>query len=345
MALGVNSTAKHTGATALGFGSQTDRDHQVSLGTKESPYSLPGLAPSHNFINSSYQNYGEKRFVTTDDNGTLGTTTFSVDDLVETVAATGALSAALGSIPSTTLLPDENVRCGMGTGFYRSQWAGSIGCAVKVKKRLFLNAGVAVTPTESVIGNPMARVGFSLGFGGGAPKEHQKNLSQAPELLDSGDLIMQMGDGSNTNNPNQNQQDLMTEGSAQTGLINENTQTIAMVSTEMNNLRQQASTRDEQVEHLKKKLESLLNQKASAKKQGINTTQSSNTVIALLKEQIKELEAAKSLAISEDNAQNTLIEQQQDDIDSLKEELRNKDKQINSLQEQFNKILGKIGMN
>ena len=48
------------------------------------------------------------------------------------VGAVGALSASLGAIPQTTLLPDENLRCGIGAGAYANQWAGSFGCAVKI---------------------------------------------------------------------------------------------------------------------------------------------------------------------------------------------------------------------
>ena len=53
--------------------------------------------------------------MTTDQTGTLGTTSYSPDQVVESIGAVGALSAAMGSVPVTTLLPDETVRCGVGT--------------------------------------------------------------------------------------------------------------------------------------------------------------------------------------------------------------------------------------
>ena len=53
----------------------TTRPFEVSIGSAYSPYSLPGLHPG-GFIGSAHQKPGEKRIVTTDQNGTLGTTRF-----------------------------------------------------------------------------------------------------------------------------------------------------------------------------------------------------------------------------------------------------------------------------
>ena len=74
----------------------TTRPFEVSLGSAASlqpAYLHPG------FIGSAYQKPGEKRIVTTDQNGTLGTTSYSPDQLVESIGAVGALSAAMGSVP------------------------------------------------------------------------------------------------------------------------------------------------------------------------------------------------------------------------------------------------------
>jgi hypothetical protein len=315
-AIGAGSRATGNNSTALGSGARADRNYQVSLGNDKSPYSLPGLARSNYFINSRYQNNGEKRFVTTDNKGTLGTTSFSVDDLVETVAATGALSAALGATPSTTLLPDENVRCGMGTGFYRSQWAGSLGCAVKVNKRFFLNAGVAVTPTESVIGNPMGRLGFSLGFGGDAPTDDQKNLSQAPELLDSGKLIMQMGDGGNTNNPNQQDNLDINNDEDPSAIANTN---LAKLQLEIQALRQQLIASQlnsdpaddpQEISLYLKDLKEELKSKETEEQELVAIIQQQGKQI---EEQDKELEQARL----EMQAQREQLEKQQKQIDFL----------------------------
>jgi hypothetical protein len=144
---------------------------------------LPGLAnPDSGFISDHYQEPGEKRFVTTDQKGNLGTTSFSVDSLLDTVGAVGALSASLGAIPQTTLLPDENLRCGIGAGAYANQWAGSFGCAVKMQERFFLNAGLASTTTNTLGGPLMGRIGFSFGFGGSPPKAQSEKLSSIPGM-------------------------------------------------------------------------------------------------------------------------------------------------------------------
>ena len=76
----------------------------------------------------------------------------------------------MGSVPVTTLLPDETVRCGVGTGTYGGQYAGSLGCAAKVANRLFFNGGVAMTATDTVNNGAMGRLGFSFGFGGAPSK-------------------------------------------------------------------------------------------------------------------------------------------------------------------------------
>ena len=183
MAVGGRSSAEFYQSTALGYKAKTKRAYEVAVGTSKSIYRMPGLAGSKGsgFVGSRYQNYGKKKFVTTDDQGTLGTSSFSVNDLVDSVGAVGALSASLSAIPQTTLLPDENLRCGIGTGGYGNQWAGSLGCAVKLKKRAFLNAGLASTPTQTIGGSIMGRVGFSIGFGGGSSSDEQhEQLSKLP---------------------------------------------------------------------------------------------------------------------------------------------------------------------
>ncbi|WP_137024833.1 YadA-like family protein, partial [Synechococcus sp. UW179A] len=91
-------------------------------------------------------------------------------------------SASLGAIPQTTLLPDENLRCGIGAGAYANQWAGSFGCAVKMQERFFLNAGLASTTTNTLGGPLMGRVGFSFGFGGSPPKAQSEQLSSIPGM-------------------------------------------------------------------------------------------------------------------------------------------------------------------
>ena len=198
--MGNGSSATGSRSTAIGFGAQAHRDNEMALGTRESQYRLRGLSPKGGFINSRYQNSGEKRIVTTDSAGTLGTTDFSVDKLLDTVGATGAMSAAMGSLPTTVLLPDETFRCGIGTGAYASQFAGALGCAAKIQERFFLNAGIAASTSDTVLNGPMGRLGFSIGFGGSPSKNKQTELSTVPNTfstLQSSQAITHFGNGSN----------------------------------------------------------------------------------------------------------------------------------------------------
>ena len=178
----------------------TTRPFEVALGSAASPYSLPGLHPG-GFVGTRFQQPGERRFVTTDQTGTLGTTSYSPDQMVDSIGAVGALSAAMGSVPVTTLLPDETVRCGVGTGTYGGQYAGSLGCAAKVANRLFFNGGVAMTATDTVNSGAMGRLGFSFGFGGSPPKAKQAELAAIPAINGGGNSIFELGNGDGNTSP------------------------------------------------------------------------------------------------------------------------------------------------
>ena len=99
----------------------------MTFGTKASSYKLPGLS-RNGFVGSRYQNQGNKRIVTTDNEGTIGTTDYSITKLENSIGAVGALSAALGAMPTETLLPNETFRCGVGGAGYAGQYAGALGC-------------------------------------------------------------------------------------------------------------------------------------------------------------------------------------------------------------------------
>ena len=51
-----------------------------------------------------------------------------------------------------------------------------------MKERFFFNAGLATTPTQTLGGPLMGRIGFSFGFGGSPPKEKTKKLSSVPGM-------------------------------------------------------------------------------------------------------------------------------------------------------------------
>jgi hypothetical protein len=196
-AIGTGSQALAPASTAIGYQSVATRPYQVALGSTWSPYSLPGLSPGGSFVGSTYQNSGEKKFVTSDNWGTLGTSSFNVNELVNSIGTVGALSSALGALPSSTLLPDESIRCGIGTGTYGGQFAGSLGCAARMADRLYLNGGIAMSQTTSVAGGAMGRLGFSIGFGGKPPAQKQQQLSEIPGL-NKGSSFMEFGNGSNS---------------------------------------------------------------------------------------------------------------------------------------------------
>ena len=119
------------------------------------------------------------------------------NELINSIGSVGALSAALGSLPSSTLLPDESLRCGIGTGTYGGQFAGSLGCAARMADRLYLNGGVAMSQTTSVAGGAMGRLGFSIGFGGPPSSQKQQQLSEIPGI-NKGSSLMEFGNGTNS---------------------------------------------------------------------------------------------------------------------------------------------------
>ena len=223
----------------------TTRPFEVSLGSAASPYSLPGLHPN-GFIGDRYQKPGEKRFVTTDQTGTLGTTSYSPDEVVASIGAVGALSAAMGSVPVTTLLPDETVRCGVGTGTYGGQYAGSLGCAAKVANRLFFNGGVAMTATDTVNNGAMGRLGFSFGFGGAPPKAKQAELAGIPAMNNiGGNSLFELGNSQGSVTKRGQESVLMAKSSEPTPIpttSNEHLlrQRLSQLETEIELLRQTA---------------------------------------------------------------------------------------------------------
>ena len=117
---------------------------------------------------------------------------------------------------------------------------------------------------------------------------------------------------------------------------------LAMISSEMDTVLDQAEGRDAEITALKEQLSLLQSQQSSTQKNNINSSESTNQIIALLKKQIDTLEQDKRNSLGADKVQNELIEQQQLDILSLKNELKSRDKQFKLLQAQFKNIMNKI---
>ena len=110
----------------------------------------------------------------------------------------------------------------------------------------------------------------------------------------------------------------------------------------MDTVLDQAEERDAEITALKEQLSLLQSQQSSTQKNNINSSENTNQIIALLEKQIDTLEQDKRNALGADKVQNELIEQQQLDIMSLKDELKSRDKQFKQLQTQFKKIMDKI---
>ena len=86
-----------------------------------------------------------------------------LDDRVDNV---GALSAALGAVPSVSA--DSKLTCGFGAGTHSSAYAISGGCASKVSERASLNAAIATVINNGTGGsgdNISARAGFAFKLG------------------------------------------------------------------------------------------------------------------------------------------------------------------------------------
>ncbi len=100
-----------------------------------------------------------------DNQGNLGTTSFSVGNIldrfdgingrlnnIESALGTvnsqiqnvGAIAAALSAIPNLTT-DSQRYGCGVGAGGYGSGWAGAAGCAAKIGSNVWMNGALAFT--------------------------------------------------------------------------------------------------------------------------------------------------------------------------------------------------------
>ena len=87
-------------------------------------------------------------------------------DVEKSIDNVGALSAALGSVP--TISADSQFTCGFGGGTHSSAYALSAGCASRVSDRVSLNAALATVinnHTGDNDDNLSARAGFTFKLG------------------------------------------------------------------------------------------------------------------------------------------------------------------------------------
>ena len=117
-------------------------------------------------------------------------------------------------------------------------------------------------------------------------------------------------------------------------------------------LKDDLRSRDQQIDELKAKLEALLEQQNDNTGMTGPGSESTDELVALLREQIKQLEEEKRLSLEEDKRQNLVIEklterdtQNQEQIQALEEKLDESDKRFGKLKRQFDAIMKKLGMN
>ena len=219
--------------------------------------------------------------------------------LGDAAEAAGAMGAALSGIPEVSLHPDEPLRCGFAGGGFGSQYAIAGGCAARIKDSIHLNGAIAYSPsvdyhygsTSSLAG----RVGFSFPIGGGKSKKQN-----ASKVMPSGE------DWTSTteNNPETNQPPSSAPPVQPLWYRTEVKQTIAKLETDV-------SSRDEQIELLRSRLEKLIDDQ----NRNNGETKEEDELIAMLQQRITELEDEKAESEAEDQQQNARIEELEDKLE------------------------------
>jgi hypothetical protein len=180
-AFGANAQATGLNSTAIGAGAIATAPNQMTFGTANSFYTLPGLATGGTFAGASKQtgsiSANTIQFVTVDQNGNLGTSKAVFDTteierglnaLGQQVQSVGALSAALSAIPNT-LPSDSNGGCGFGTGVYGNALAGAVGCVARLSQTTYINVAGSFTSAPpssnySSTASFMGRIGIFFQF-------------------------------------------------------------------------------------------------------------------------------------------------------------------------------------
>jgi hypothetical protein len=171
LALGSGANAGFDNSVAIGANTVAERSNQVIIASRgqglNTVYTLPGLATDGAFAGDANQVTSERqtRFTTVDNQGNLGTSSFSVGNVlssfdmingrlnnIESALGTvnsqiknvGAIAAALSAIPNLTT-DNQRYGCGVGAGGYGSGWAGAAGCAAKIGNHMWVNGALAFT--------------------------------------------------------------------------------------------------------------------------------------------------------------------------------------------------------
>lgn len=191
-ALGAGATATGVRATAIGAGAITTRNNQVVIGTQQDDVTMPGLSGSGTDLVAANNDGTLQRSsvslqqVNQAVNTTIPKLESAVSGLGQAVESVGAIASAMSAVPQVSLMEDEPMRCGVGTGGYGSEYAISAGCAVRIADRLHLNGALAYAPsvnyqygsTPSVAG----RLGFSFPLGRIAKPSSKPTAEASKEL-------------------------------------------------------------------------------------------------------------------------------------------------------------------
>lgn len=133
---------------------------QITIGAANgsSVVSIPGLATN-----------GESRFVTANDTGTLGTSSYTINQynnalqmVSNQIASVGAMAAALSALPNLTT-GNKNHACGIGSGAFGSSWAFATGCVGRLGQNVWVNGALSFTPSITTAFGATPSMGGRLG--------------------------------------------------------------------------------------------------------------------------------------------------------------------------------------
>ena len=201
-AFGTNARSIHTNSTAIGVGSTTSRANQLVLGNKSTEVTIPNLSGDRSGLLSA------------DKDGTLRKLEISGDQLEDTINQTvpgletaarglglamqtsGAIGAAMSSVPEITLEEDEPIRCAVGVGGYGSQYATAAGCALRIKDRIQLNGAISYAPSIDYVYGSTSSIAGRLGIS--FPLGTKSVMNKSSKSIKIEDLVQQINDQSQT---------------------------------------------------------------------------------------------------------------------------------------------------
>ena len=209
--------------------------------------------------------------------------------LGQAVESSGAIAAAMSAIPEVSLQQDEPMRCGIGTGGYGSQYAFSAGCAVRINDRLHLNGALAYTPSIDYQYGSTPSVAGRLGFSFPLGKISKASLNNDVAQLGSSGFKAY----------------------------------LSKMESNIEVLQSDVDLRDEQIDALKARLDSLLNGGGNNQQEGTTAVGSEATaqLIAMLKEQIKQLEEEKNALDAENQKRDSEVATLQNEVVEQREQI------------------------